>query len=178
MNKITYFLIPVLFCSLVFSSCEYNTDSIPGSVLGYVPVYFQRNGLDTVRFEEPQPTTEGSDIFLNGTLLYQIDLFKGIHIVDFTDPENTQKIGFYYIPGCDQMTIEGNRLYTNSFSDLLIIDIAEWMNPKIISYQPFHFHQPERQIPPKRGYFECVDPSKGVVISWQEKTVNSPECKY
>ena len=59
MNKNTIFLFVTLFSSVVLWSCENQTDYPPNSIQGYSPVYFQRNGLDTVSFDLPQPTIEG-----------------------------------------------------------------------------------------------------------------------
>jgi hypothetical protein len=40
------------------------------------------------------------------------------------------------------------------------------------------FPQINQEYPPFTGvYFECVDPSKGVVIGWEEKQIDQPKCR-
>jgi hypothetical protein len=34
------------------------------------------------------------------------------------------------------------------------------------------------QIPPERGFFECVDNSKGIVVAWEKTILRKPKCRY
>ena len=153
------------------------SEAVAGSYC-YAPSYLDRSTSDTIRHVAPQLTINGGSIYLYKTMLFQIEVGRGIHIFDFSDPENSVKTGFYELPGCEQLSIDGNIIYANSYSDLIVVDISIITDPKIVNLQPFYFEDKSSQLPPERGYFECVDRSKGVVTGWNKMFIKSPECKY
>ena len=90
-----YILLLVLFSVIVsMTSCDLSESGPPDSVSGYAPVYLQKVGSDTIRFLPPEPTVKGGKIYIKDDILYQVELYKGIHIIDISDPEHAEKIGF------------------------------------------------------------------------------------
>lgn len=55
--------------------------------------------------------------------LYIVDQYRGIHIFDQTDPQNPTRIVFIPVIGALEISIEGSTLYTNSFTDLVAINL-------------------------------------------------------
>ncbi|MFT7218360.1 MAG: hypothetical protein ACI8R8_003460 [Paraglaciecola sp.] len=55
--------------------------------------------------------------------LYIVDQYRGIHIFDQTDPQNPIRIAFIPVIGALEISIQGNTLYTNSFIDLVAINL-------------------------------------------------------
>jgi len=168
----------ILLSVCCLAGCEPDGNPPPLEVSGYMPLYLQKEGNDTVRFTEPQPTVNGGKIYLKGNILYQIEQYKGIHIINVTDPEIAEKIGFYEIFGCNQITMEGKYMYVNSARDFLVIDVSDLSLPRLVNYYPDYFEAFSFPPPPASGYFECVDPSKGIVTGWKKVTLKSPECRY
>lgn len=169
----------IIVCSLFcLTGCEPDGSPPPAEVIGYAPVYVKKVGNDTIRFVDSRPTVNGGKIYLKGNILYQVEQFEGIHIIDVSDPENAIKIGFYEIFGCNQITMEGKYMYVNSLRDFLVIDVSQLSAPEIINFYPDYFEAFSFPAPPGSGYFECVDPSKGIVTGWKKVTLKSPECRY
>ena len=172
-----------LFLFLIFSfagltSCIFDEDPPPDNVFGNAPIYLQKTNSDTITFLSPQPTINGGKIYLKGDLLFQVELYKGIHIVDISDPENAKKIGFYEIFGCTQLTMQDQYMYANSAAAFIVIDISVLTAPRVVSYDPDYFNSIAFPPPPDEGYFECIDPSKGIVTGWERKSLTSPKCRF
>ncbi len=55
--------------------------------------------------------------------LFIVDKYRGIHIYDQTDPQNPTRLAFIPIIGALEISIQGNVLYTNSFTDLVAINL-------------------------------------------------------
>jgi hypothetical protein len=116
-------------------------------------------------------------IYVMGTTLYQVESGKGIHVLSFNNPSNPQKLAFIEVPGAQEISIKGSYLYTNNYNDLVVLDIAELTDVKVIKRMKDLFTFTTMDTPPLPGYFECVDPSKGRVVDWEQTTIYSPKCK-
>jgi len=57
----------------------------------------------------------------------------GIHILDNRDPENPIAVNFIPIPGNKDLIVKGDYLLTDRYYDLLVIDIQEPRQPKLLS---------------------------------------------
>ena len=176
MNRLFYFIVLIIFAA-GFISCDFDEAGPPSSVRGYAPVYFPKTNNDTLKFVGPQPTEKAGKIVLKGDLLYQVEQYKGIHIIDFRDANNAKKIGFYEIFGSTELTIKDHYMYTNSGTAFIVIDIADLFNPRVVDYRPDYWVGLSFPPPPGNGYFECPDPQKGIVISWSETILHNPKCK-
>lgn len=70
------------------------------------------------------------EYFEDGSFSYNLRLNEtGIHVIDDTNPSNPVHIAFINIPGVNGLTAKGNKLFTDSFSDLLVFDIADPRSP-------------------------------------------------
>lgn len=175
-TKILYLCLLLIIAGL--TSCDLGGDPPPDNVFGNAPIYLQKTNSDTITFLPPQPTINGGKIYLKGDLLFQVELYKGIHIVNIAEPENAQKIGFYEIFGCTQLTMQDQYMYANSAAAFIVVDISDLMSPRVVNYDPDYFQSVAFPPPPDAGYFECIDPSKGIVTGWERKSLTSPKCRY
>jgi hypothetical protein len=60
-----------------------------------------------------------------GKYIYLSEPFKGIHVIDNTDPSSPKNISFINIPGNEDMAIRGNTLYADAYGDLVSFDITD-----------------------------------------------------
>jgi len=116
--------------------------------------------------------------------------FRGIHVVDNTDPKNPIKLNFIQIPGNTDFTIRSGYLYANHGSDFKAFVFGLEASSLSLEFQleetcvlSDFFTGGEDSatlgsFPPNyNGFFECVDPAKGIVINWEETTLIDPECR-
>ena len=89
-----------------------------------------------------------------------------------------QKISFIKIPGATELAIKANYLYTNNVNDLVVIDLSNIASPQVVSRVADAFPQINQNYPSLSGVrFECPDPSKGIVIGWEQKLIDNPKCR-
>lgn len=150
--------------------------SPPKSVEGYAPIYGNVDDVATIKSSGPAPIVNEGKIYVKGTLLYQVETGKGIHVIDISAPANPQKTHFIEVAGAQEMAIKNNNLYTNNLNDLVVIDITNLSDVKLVDRVNGVFHLFDPKTPPGTGWYECVDASKGDVIGWELKTLSYPEC--
>ncbi|MFT4092991.1 MAG: hypothetical protein QM640_05075 [Niabella sp.] len=125
-----------------------------------------------------QPYESGGKVYVSGSILYQVESGKGIHITDISDPAAPVKKGFIVIRGCQEVAVKDNLIITNNMSDLVILSLTS-TNVAVVKRLPDSFENLfSPNHPPDRGRFECPDPAKGVVIGWEKKTLVNPSCSY
>lgn len=178
-----WLVLPLMF--LLLASCDpfgHNRrinepiEEIPDEIDGWAPVYASGN-TSIITATDPQPIVKGGKIYVKDKTLYQIEAGKGIHVIDITDGNNPQKVKFIQVTGAQEMAVKDNNLYTNNINDLIVLDITNYNNVQVIDRVSGVFHLVDGNEPPGSGYYECVDPSKGSVVGWVEKTLYRPECR-
>ncbi len=163
---------------LAIASCQPDktNPNIPEEVEGWVPVYSSETIAHAITTEQPRPIESAGKIYIQGNYLYQVETGKGIHVIDASHHDNPRKIQFIAVLGAQEISIKEHYLYTNNLNDLVVLDISNLSDVKLLNRIPSSFHVISQAVPPERGYFECVDASKGVVIGWEKKTIKHPEC--
>ncbi len=167
----------VLLISLLLSACTREEINSPSRVVGYRPVYSRDPSIFLVENKPAQAVTKAGKIYVKDNYIFQNEIGEGIHIIDNTVPASAARIGFIKILGSEELAIKGNFLYTNNFTDLVVIDISNMAAVREVNRIRNAFNQQHFQLaPPANGYFECVDKSKGTVIAWISDTLNDPKC--
>ncbi len=177
MNKSIVF---VLACFLAFQSCELvDIDSVEpiGVVEGVRPLYAALDEWDEIISLPPQPIENIGKIYYKSPYIYVNERFKGIHVIDNSDPSNPIRIAFIQVFGCEDIAINGNILYADNYTDLVAIDISDIHNVIEVS-RVENLYTAEAKLYPEgySGYFECVDDSRGFVIGWEEAELVNPAC--
>jgi tricorn protease-like protein len=163
----------ILFCSTLLSAC-FSLDYNPEPREAYVPVYGA--GSDSIRVGSPAPTIKGGKIFVLNNKLFQVETGTGIHIIDYTDKKQPKKLGFLHIPGCMEVAVKGNQLYTNQRQDLVVLDVSAYPAIKIDSRQQGIFPDMTVEPPVANVWYVCPEPGKGQVIRWEVKKVKQHLC--
>jgi len=70
------------------------------------------------------PLVRPGKIYAHGQTLYVVDQYRGIHIFDQSDAQNPSRIAYLPIFGALEISIQDSLLYTNSFSDLVVINLS------------------------------------------------------
>ncbi|WP_159475553.1 LVIVD repeat-containing protein [Dyadobacter sp. 3J3] len=79
---------------------------------------------DSVRFLPAREMEDPGKILVKGTILFVSEIKKGVHIIENSDPTNPVFLSFLQIPGNGDLAIYQNRLYADSYSDLISFDIT------------------------------------------------------
>lgn len=163
--------------AFLFYSCdteELNT----GNQQAYVPIYAKPGDLTNIGAEAARTTAKPGKIYAYGNLLLQNDINTGVHFIDISDKSNPKKVSFLRVPWTTELSVKDGYLYVNNFNDLLVFNISDVSNPVLIKRLANVFPYHNSEFPPDaNAYFECVDPSKGIVVGWELKTVPNPKCR-
>ena len=154
-------------------------------VLGYKPVYSNDSSILLPRLMTPQPVLHPGKIYVKGTLIFQNELGNGIHVIDNSVPAAARRIGYIRLLGNTEMSIKGNFLYTNSFADLVIIDVSSWQTPVQVKRLKNAFHQGITAgaynfipLPERRVNYECANYYMGIQTGWVKDSVPVYSCYY
>lgn len=178
MKKISLFLASLTLIIYVFSCDTYDESVEDFTAEGLRPVYISMEEADIIKSLPPQPVDQLGKIYYKDDLIYVGEQGRGVHIVDNTNPEQPSRIGFIQIPGNKDISIKGNLMYADNFRDLLTIDITDMNNiVEIDRIVDVYAEIPQSYPALHEGYFECVDPSKGLVMKWESATLENPACQ-
>lgn len=167
-------LLAVLVAGL-FSGC--GDDSVePFSGFGKRPVYVPLSQLNDIKSLPPRPVELSGTIFLRDNLFFMLEQRQGIHVFNVADPGNPVAVVFWQIPAIGDFSISGNRLFADSWRDLVTIDISDIHNIRSIDRQTGLF-EPQLFPPLFNGIFECVDETKGAVTGWEDAFLTEARCR-
>lgn len=133
MKQTDHFL---LILALVFTglSCEKNPDSEYADYLVARPLTVSiedfRNSVDIIA---PVPVAQSGKIYAYENLIFVNDKFKGIHVIDNSNPASPQKLFFIEIPGNVDISVKDNYLYADSVTDLVVLDISAIDNIRLVN---------------------------------------------
>lgn len=172
----------ILSAFLFLFSCNRKPGSKPEMRDAMVPIYSSNTTLiKTITAGPPRSTSNAGKIYTVGNLIYQVEQDSGIHIINYVNPSSPQKIGFIRSFLCKEISVKNGLIYTNNFSDLVVIDASNLNAVTEVTRTEGVFPDLALQYPPKLNnfttvYFECPDPKKGIVIGWQQKTIDNAKC--
>lgn len=177
------FLFGLAFSLLVVSCGEHEATE---KVIGLKPVYGNIDDLSKlIKTTESEPMKAVGKIYVYGNQLLINEIGKGVHVFDNTDPKNPTQTKFVSIPGNIDVAIKDNFMYADMGVGLVTIDITDLDNIAITSFDQNHVNALNSTRPPaaiasqfvsERVYFECADPSKGLILNWERAEMPQPEC--
>ncbi len=103
--------------------------------------------------------------FDDGSFKYNLRLNEtGIHVIDDTDPSSPVHVAFVRVPGINGLTAKGDKLYADSFTDLLVFDISDPAAPTL--------QQRVKNVYNNLGYYGFyVDETLGIITGYESKPV-------
>lgn len=148
------------------------------------PVYESKTVvLSNIRSDEPKSLNAPGKIFIQGDYIFVNEVNKGIHIINNKDLRNPKIMAFINIPGNLDIAVKGNMLYADMFTDLVVIDISDPLNTKLIRNISSVF--------PERNYGSTIiNDSSMLIVDWISKDtvvnaelnpnpwVNCPNCVF
>lgn len=170
--------IPLLFICLL-ASCWKDWGGYKNApqtkVWGYKPVYAALADAQRIVYDpHKHPVISAGNIYAFKRSIFQVDVGRGIHVIDNTISSQADRVGFITVNGCAQVSIQGSYLYTNSYADLVVIDISDPLSMKVVNrvanaFPEFQYSYPLAE-PDESGYYECPR-YDSVVVKWVKDSV-------
>jgi len=131
----------------------------------YMPVFMSRETLEhSVRYlAGGQAMVQTGKIYYRDSYIYVNERYKGVHIINNTNPAHPVHEGFILAPGCIDMAVKGNILYLDNAVDLVSFDLE--------SRQVTHRIRdvfPEPLPPDDFSYYRFNRPQGYILVEWKK----------
>ena len=166
-----------------FVSCEEDQDDLLGDSRTYRIATPLTTALaafkeEAVSVSEPVAIEQSGKIYAYKDYVFVNDVNRGFHILDNTDPSAPENIGFIKLEGNYDISIKDDRLYADSYGDLVVLDISdiEHIPPaKRIANAIYHSYTYTVGFDvewPQADYYDYgdMDFAKEAVIGWEVKS--------
>lgn len=125
LHRLLLFILPLLYLTGCTDNCE------------QVRTYRKYSSVQIPLADLRQPITSGTPrslvepgkLYVKDQYLFVVEVKKGIHVFDNSNPAAPKAISFLSIPGNVDLAVRDNILYADSYSDLVALDIS---NPAAI----------------------------------------------
>jgi len=147
---VMYRFIAIVFIIVSFTGCL--KDTCKENYQIFIPVY---KTLTEVRADmksgKAREIENPGKIFTIGHYIFVNEINRGVHVIDNADPSHPKKISFINIPGNEDLAVQNNTLYADSYSDLVALDITSVTNISAKKFIPNVFQD--------RNYFYAYNSS-------------------
>jgi hypothetical protein len=162
-----------LFLLIIVAALFSCSDKIEETYIVHTPEYMSYDALrSSFQMKSSQTIKQPGKFYFKDQFIFVNEYQKGIHIIDNSDPSNPQRVTFLEIPGNVDMAIKGDKLYADSYVDLLTIDLSDMDNIKEVDRDENVFPYIIPEI--TKGSISSIDENKGVITGYTvtEKTVD------
>ncbi len=119
-------------------SCDFDEQVAPDIMQTYhvaVPlktdlVNFKREAFGVF---DARPIVESGKIYAYKDYIFVNDVGRGFHILDNSQPASPRNIGFIKLEGNHDISIKNDRLFADSYGDLVVMDISDINNITLVS---------------------------------------------
>ncbi len=156
-----YFLLG-LVAMLFATACEKDSCEQTWTQVVAVPVTLDRAEIqEDIGLEPAIDLCVGGGIYAYGDYIFMNRLNEGYHILNNQRPESPQNVAFLRIPGATQMAFIEGKLVSNSYADLVTLEMDGIQSARLVSSTP-NFLLDENTLP--------VDESS-VVVGYEDQEV-------
>ncbi len=139
----------------------------------YSPIYMDRTAMESaVKMEAAQPLRTTGKIYIYGQYILVNEKFKGIHVIDNSNPAAPQNIAFLHIDGCIDMAMKNNVLFADNAIDLIALKTTDnfasvQVTERIRNIFP-EVESPDRYWSPYN--VNQFRPKNGILVAWKKKS--------
>ncbi|WP_373072400.1 LVIVD repeat-containing protein [Zeaxanthinibacter enoshimensis] len=129
-TKLLSLLIPAV---LLLFSCDNADEGEYRDFLVAKPVTMSIEEYNaSVQVLPPRSLEHSGKIYAYKGYIFVNEKFKGVHVVDNSNPVQPEKIGFINIPGNVDISVKGDYLYADSGNDLVVLDISQMADINLV----------------------------------------------
>lgn len=166
-NKI---LLLLFVGALLFVSCDKNEDQDKYADYQVArPLKISKtefkNSVDVV---PPLPIESSGKIYAYQNYIFINDKFRGVHVIDNSDPQNPKKVSFIKIAGNVDISVKGDYLYADSLTDLVVLDISNLEDITIVNRLE-NVLRDNVVWPAEADFFEWedIDYENEMIVGWE-----------
>ncbi len=139
----------------------------------FTPVFMQRSEMEkAVKLEAAQPLHNPGKIYLFDKYILVNEKYKGIHIIDNSNPAEPINVAFLHIDGCIDMAMKNNVLYADNAIDLIALKTTDnfatvQLTERLNGIFP-EIESPDRYWSPY--YLNKFRPKNGILVAYKKKS--------
>ncbi|HEX3767232.1 MAG TPA: hypothetical protein VHT72_02605 [Puia sp.] len=112
-----------LFLAFLFTGCM--KDKITRTYKISTPIYEVLTKFrEAIKSQPAMDIGVAGKITVDGNYIYLSEPYKGIHVIDNSNPSSPKNVSYINIPGNEDMAITGKTLYADAYGDLVTFDIS------------------------------------------------------
>ncbi|MDR2891424.1 MAG: hypothetical protein LBV18_07535 [Alistipes sp.] len=144
-----------------------SSDVAPDRYGDYVPLFMERAELErSVKYAaEPRGMIDPGKIWIAGDDIFIVERYRGIHIIDNSDPRNPTPKSFIVAPGCMDVAVKNDILYLDNAVDFVAFNLVTGVVTRRIK----NFF-PEPASPTGERYYD--QPHGMILVGWRGVTDN------
>jgi hypothetical protein len=183
-------LVFISFLALAFVACN-DSDDLPKGVNEYVIATPLTTDLITFKEEavevtDPVEIVESGKIYAYKDYIFINDVYRGLHVLDNTNPAAPQPIKFIKLEGNNDISIKNDRLYADSYGDLVIMDISDINTIGDVKRMENAIYQEfwctvgfDVQWPEADAYdYSNLNANRDAIVGWETSTVRMTEEEF
>ncbi len=162
-----HFFIQILLILTAAISCKNKSEKDIYS--SYKPILIENSKLNICEIQTARENKNIQKIEYLGNYILALEYGLGIHIIDNSNTNSPQKIGFYFVPACVDFEVKNNTLYANNYKDLIVVDFSNALSPTISKRETNAFNI-KIKTPDGIAVFEDLNktPSNATIISYEK----------
>lgn len=139
---------------------------------------------EAVSVTEPVPIVSSGKIYAYGNYIFVNDVNKGFHVIDNQNPSSPEGIAFIKLEGNNDISIKDDKIYADSYGDLVIFDISDINNitvdSRIVNAIYNNGVWATDIAYPQADFYEYgdIDYDRDIVIGWEVVTERRPVEEY
>ncbi|MBR9844915.1 MAG: hypothetical protein GYB35_01820 [Algicola sp.] len=164
MKRIAFILV-----ALCLWSCNTNDDNQFETVTVAVPVTMSKAEFrSSVVIQSPKPILNVGKIYAYQNYIFINEKFKGVHIIDNSDPLQPYKTAFVSIPGNEDISVKNDFLFADSAVDLVVFDISDFNAISEVNRLEEVFSTYDYQIPDEatEADFSTMNFNTDIIVGW------------
>lgn len=140
----------------------------PSSYLNYEPVLMNRTDMEeSVQIGEARVIVAPGKMWVYNDLIFLIEQYKGVHIIDNSNPSSSKTIGFIQVDGCTDLTVKDNIMYINNAVDMIgIKGGSEFGSIEIVARHRNMLPTISSPEPWNDSYFYNKLPENTIIVRW------------
>ncbi|TVZ15533.1 LVIVD repeat-containing protein [Maribacter sp. MAR_2009_72] len=166
-------LVVFLVVLAVFSSCDNDgpyEDYLVARPILKNAVSFKAEAIDIM---EPIPVVSSGKVYAYKNYIFVNDVGLGFHVIDNSSPQNPERIAFIKLKGNNDISIKDDKLYADSYGDLVVFNISDINAISLISRMENAIYNNGVWMTnvtfPQADIYEYgdIDYDKDIVVGWE-----------
>ena len=139
---------------------------------------------EAIDISEPTPILSSGKIYAYKSYIFINDVDRGFHVIDNQNPTAPKSIAFIKLEGNYDISVKDDKLFADSYGDLVIFDISDINAIQLTSRLENAIYNNDiwlanLEFPQADIYdYSKIDYNKDIVVGWEVKTEMRPVSEY